>query len=84
MSAVAKPLLRQLNIIHISDLHFGDKHRFQSPVGPIEDRPPDDGSPKLSVKFREDLSQMELHGPIILCASGDFADRAAPSVFKYT
>ena len=82
MNTKGKPLFRQVNIIHISDLHFGKNHRFQSPMSAMKDRPSDDGYPKLSTKFSEDLSKQNLDGPVVLCASGDFAEFAALKEFE--
>lgn len=77
-----KPLLRQINLIHISDLHFGNNHQFQAPVTQMSDRPKDDGYPRLSEKLTEDLRAQNLEGPVLLCASGDFAERALLGEFE--
>lgn len=76
-----KPLLRQINIVHISDLHFGDQHQFQAPISQMEDRPSDDGYPSLSTKLSEDLKSLNIDGPVLFCASGDFAETAEPEEF---
>lgn len=47
----------------------------------MSDRPKDDGYPSLSEKLSEDLSNQSFDGPVLLCASGDFAERAEPEEF---
>jgi 3',5'-cyclic AMP phosphodiesterase CpdA len=57
---------RQLTIAHLSDLHFGAKHRFQPPIPPDGHPATAEGWPKLL-----DLLQRDWMG-------GTFADREAP------
>ena len=66
-------LVRQLHIIHLSDLHFGDDHRFNTPVmvdGDVQTRP---GYPTLFQKLMEDFAEPTPIENLILCITGDFA-----------
>ncbi|BDW88326.1 metallophosphoesterase family protein [Thalassospira tepidiphila] len=74
MNKKYKPLLRQINIVHVSDLHFGPNHRFQAEITPMADRPNDKGYPTLADSLTEDFKKLNLDGPVILCATGDFAE----------
>lgn len=64
---------RQLHIIHLSDLHFGDDHRFMAPApvsgGPVL-RP---GFPSLLMKLKEDFNAPAPIKNLIVCLTGDFA-----------
>jgi len=57
---------RQLTIVHLSDLHFGARHRFQPPIPP-------DGHPAIAKGWPKllDLLQRDWMG-------GTFADRGPP------
>src|SRR5215471_1424833 len=67
---------KQLHIIHLSDLHFGDDHRFMAPApvsGGATIRP---GYPSLVSKLQEDFKVPAPIEKLIICLTGDFASRA--------
>jgi 3',5'-cyclic AMP phosphodiesterase CpdA len=66
-------LTRQLHIIHISDLHFGDDHRFLTPPTVTGDKPNRPGFPTLLAKLREDFADPVSVDNLIVCLTGDFA-----------
>lgn len=82
---------RQVEIIHLSDLHFGKTHRFNPKIGP--DGRPLRGTSKISLveKLAEDLDvPPELASgekspppstPVVLCVTGDFAEVGAYEEF---
>jgi len=72
---------RQIVIIHLSDLHFGEKHRFNPPRTPSGDRPGRNGYPTAIEKLAEDLRQDEPGCPVILCLTGDFAESGRTTEF---
>ena len=71
---------RQLHIVHLSDLHFGDDHRFQSPAlvsgGPVT-RP---GFPSLLDKLKQDFAEPAPIKNLIVCLTGDFATNPANEI----
>lgn len=73
-------LVRQLHIIHLSDLHFGDDHRFNTPVMVGGDVPIRPGYPTLFEKLMEDFAKPSPIENLILCITGDFASN--PSNFN--
>ena len=52
--------MRQLQIIHLSDIHFGDNHIFNPESAPGGDIPPKDRYPTMYEKLREDLNYARL------------------------
>src|SRR4051794_6576557 len=66
-------LTRQLEIIHISDVHFGGQHRFNPPITPSGDMPSREGYPTLVQKLQEDLAGPDPGCPVIVCITGDLA-----------
>jgi Calcineurin-like phosphoesterase/prokaryotic YEATS domain len=66
-------LIRQVTIIHISDIHFGNQHRFLPELTPMKDRPAEIDYPSLAESFLSDLSQEASDSPLVICATGDFA-----------
>ena len=54
----------QLNVIHISDLHFGSHHVFNPEA-------PDPGHPSLAGSLITDIARRKIEGPVICCVSGD-------------
>ncbi len=75
-------LTRQLNIIHISDLHFGRSHVFKIPNSPSGDTPHDEGYPSLMEKLSEDLKLNDDDGKTIICLTGDFVDTSSVQEFQ--
>jgi hypothetical protein len=79
-----------LQIVHLSDLHFGSKHRFQAPPDASGKAPNDSGYPTLLDKLIEDLDALEKEyaelSPnrprIAICITGDFTERASFDEFK--
>lgn len=77
----ADHLTRQVVILHLSDLHFGDKHRFDPPKTPSGGRPPRTGYPTALEKLAEDLNHDDPKCPVIFCMTGDFAEEGKTSEF---
>jgi 3',5'-cyclic AMP phosphodiesterase CpdA len=83
---------RQVDIIHLSDLHFGEWHCFNPKTGP--DGTALKGSSKISLadKLAEDLAAPAESArgekapppstPVVLCATGDFAEGGAFEEFS--
>jgi 3',5'-cyclic AMP phosphodiesterase CpdA len=65
--------VRQLHVIHLSDLHFGEDHRFNIPTMVAGDRPSRPGYPTLFEKLTEDLVDPSPVEHLIFCITGDFA-----------
>jgi predicted phosphodiesterase len=79
--------LRQVEIIHLSDLHFGDNHVFDPEKTPSGDMPSTSGMPDLAAKLSEDVLRQGELAPWsgdrgILCVTGDFADNGSYSEFR--
>jgi 3',5'-cyclic AMP phosphodiesterase CpdA len=72
---------KQIQIIHLSDVHFGKDHRFDPPPTPGGDRPKRVGYPTLLEKLQEDLPPESFGCPTIVCITGDFCTTAAKSEF---
>ncbi|TFF20637.1 hypothetical protein E3C22_00155 [Jiella endophytica] len=49
---------QQLIIVHVSDMHFGEKHRFDPPPGDNGQRGPREGFPKLEESILKDLGSL--------------------------
>jgi hypothetical protein len=47
--------LQQVRIVHVSDTHFGARHRFQAPLPPDGERPPSRGFPSMADSILRDL-----------------------------
>jgi 3',5'-cyclic AMP phosphodiesterase CpdA len=70
----------QVCVIHLSDLHFGAKHVFtEKPVGPGR-LPP--GEPTLLGTILNDLKGEDPGCPVIVCITGDFAEKGDPTEFR--
>jgi predicted phosphodiesterase len=67
---------KQLHIIHLSDLHFGDDHRFLAPVPPSGGPAPHQGVPTLLSKLMEDFNDPPELENVIVCLTGDFVSEA--------
>ncbi len=67
-------LTKQLVVIHLSDLHFGKRHRFNPPPTTAGDIPVRDGYPTLLAKLAEDLDQPDPKCPALVCITGDLAE----------
>ncbi|MDN3205593.1 metallophosphoesterase family protein [Algoriphagus sediminis] len=67
-------ITRQVNIIHLSDLHFGDTHRFKIPASTDGDVPLEKDYPTLIEKLSLDLNEIDHNCPTIICLTGDFVD----------
>ncbi len=75
MNTQTRRLTRQLQIIHLSDLHFGDDHRFNVPPTISGDKPTRKGFPTLLEKLTEDLKSPDVKN-LLICITGDFAHTA--------
>jgi 3',5'-cyclic AMP phosphodiesterase CpdA len=77
------PETRQLNIIHLSDIHFGEHHRFSQlqPIGP--GKLPATGRPSLADTLLQDLRDVpDPKCPVIICITGDLAEKAISDEFR--
>jgi hypothetical protein len=72
---------RQLQIVHISDIHFGKDHRFDPPRTAAGDTPKRVGYPSLLQKLQEDLPTGDVGCPAIVCVTGDLATTAVKNEF---
>src|ERR1700721_1073175 len=75
-------LIRQLNIIHLSDLHFGSDHRFNVPPTIDGDTQTRKDYPTLLDKLGEDLLEPKDISNLIICITGDFAHTADYKEFQ--
>ncbi|MFL6207832.1 MAG: metallophosphoesterase family protein [Pyrinomonadaceae bacterium] len=75
-------LARQLEIIHLSDIHFGDDHRFIPPQTPDGDRGSSEGMPKLLEKLQEDFAEKDPDCQVIVCITGDITTTASYEEFE--
>ncbi|WLB55849.1 metallophosphoesterase family protein [Bradyrhizobium japonicum] len=76
------PETRQLTIVHLSDVHFGNKHLFmpKKAVGP--GRLPRQGHPELIDTLIKDLKGNDPGCPVIICITGDLAETGNPDEFR--
>ena len=65
--------VRQLAIIHLSDVHFGAKHRFEPSRTAAGDKPDERDYPSLLDKLQEDLAEEAPGCPVVVMISGDLA-----------
>jgi 3',5'-cyclic AMP phosphodiesterase CpdA len=65
--------IRQIVIVHLSDIHFGSTHTFNPPTSAAGDVPPERNYPTLLEKLREDLDQPDPGVPVIIAITGDMA-----------
>ncbi|MCG8508698.1 MAG: metallophosphoesterase, partial [Rhodospirillales bacterium] len=72
----------QIELVHISDVHFGDKHRFIPPQTPLGDRPEEAEFPSLLDKLKTDLDDIDPGCPVLICITGDIAERADVTEFQ--
>jgi predicted phosphodiesterase len=68
-----KPDIRQLAIVHLSDVHFGSEHTFNPPTAPGGDSPREPDFPTLVDKLRDDLAIEEARCPVLVAVTGDLA-----------
>lgn len=74
---------RQLAILHLSDIHFGEFHRFAAnqAIGP--GKLPQAGRGTLIESLRRDLAATpDPNCSVIVCITGDFAERATTEEFR--
>ena len=73
---------QSLRIIHLSDLHFGKKHRFGGETTATGDYVAGAGYPTLAESIRADLANVDHEIPQIVCLTGDFTETALPAQFR--
>jgi 3',5'-cyclic AMP phosphodiesterase CpdA len=78
---------QSLRIIHLSDVHFGEEHRFGGEKAPGGDFIP--GGPSLAESIRADLAKLkadkanaEPEPPQIVCLTGDLTQKALGGEFE--
>jgi hypothetical protein len=91
------PRLRQLEIIHVSDLHFGDNHQFDPDLSTTGDALSKKGIRCLADSMIADVSEqlefaidhdgdeedsLEEDVPLIACLTGDFAEKGKFEEFE--
>ena len=74
--------VRQLIIIHLSDIHFGGKHRFHPPRTPGGDVPDEREYPTLLEKLADDLTEEDPRCPVLFALTGDMAESGAYDEFE--
>ena len=74
--------VRQLLIIHLSDIHFGSKHKFAPPATAGGDVPEEREYPTLLEKLADDLAEEDPGCPVVLALTGDMAETGSYEEFK--
>jgi hypothetical protein len=74
--------IRQLIVVHLSDVHFGPKHRFAPPPATAGDVPEEREYPTLLEKLSEDLTGEDPNCPLLLAVTGDFVESGSYDEFK--
>lgn len=82
MKSTPPDLTRQIEIIHLSDIHFGSSHRFRTSKSASGDCPKDEGYPTLAEKLIEDLPNIKKGCPTIICITGDLVNSADVEEFN--
>jgi 3',5'-cyclic AMP phosphodiesterase CpdA len=74
--------IRQLVIIHLSDAHFGGKHRFKPRPAAGGDVPEEREYPTLLEKLVEDLTEEDPECPVLFALTGDLAESGSYGELK--
>jgi len=74
--------LSQVRIVHLSDLHFGQMHRFRPPRTPADDDPSGEGYPALSEILQKDWAGQTSSAPVVVAITGDVAQKATADEFS--
>ena len=74
--------VRQLTIVHLSDVHFGAKHRFEPARTSAGDQPNERNYPSLLDKLQEDLAEEAPGCPVVVVISGDLAQIGSYEEFE--
>jgi 3',5'-cyclic AMP phosphodiesterase CpdA len=89
MANPVKPIGGQsIRIIHLSDVHFGDKHKFGGEVGPKGESLTKGGYLTLAKSIVDDLEKLDRANsirdkpPQIVCLTGDLTEKASKEEFK--
>jgi 3',5'-cyclic AMP phosphodiesterase CpdA len=72
---------RQLLVVHLSDIHFGGKHRFMPQKTAGGDTPDEAAYPTLLEKLVEDLTGEDPGCPVLFALTGDMAETGAYDEF---
>ncbi len=75
-------LTKQLDIVHLSDLHFGPDHRFNPPPTAMGDTPSRKGFPTLLEKLVDSLADPTSIRNLIVCITGDLTTDATFPEYK--
>jgi 3',5'-cyclic AMP phosphodiesterase CpdA len=73
--------LRQVVIVHLSDLHFGEEHRFSAERTATGDRPAD-FLPTCLGSLLADLDREDPGCPVIICITGDLVETGSYDEFR--
>jgi 3',5'-cyclic AMP phosphodiesterase CpdA len=77
-------LTRQIHIVHLSDIHFGDRHTFNPELPASGGAVAVPGHPTVLQKLLEDLREPDPGCPVIVCITGDVATKASGEEFART
>lgn len=72
-------------IIHISDIHFGEKHIFNPPKTPGGETANESGYPTLFDSIKKDLAANNIEnndGSLYFCLTGDFVEKPTETNFS--
>lgn len=81
MTGPGSPMARHLQIVHLSDLHFGDHHRFRAAKAADGKVPREASAAELAELLATDLAGLDTDIPTIVCITGDLSNTADLSEF---
>jgi 3',5'-cyclic AMP phosphodiesterase CpdA len=73
--------LSQIRVVHLSDIHFGEKHRFRPPRTPSSDEPSRKGYPTLLESLQQDWKGQTSSAPVVVAITGDLVQTAHADEF---
>ena len=73
--------VRQLQIIHLSDLHFGTSHNFNPAIGPTGSPLPQAGTKQIAELLLPDLEHGVQNCPTLIAITGDVTTKHEESGF---
>lgn len=71
----------QVRVVHLSDIHFGRRHRFRAPLTPSGDESSREGYPTLLESLRKDWEGQKWGVPVVIAVTGDVAQDAKADEF---
>lgn len=73
---------KSLNLIHISDIHYGSGHVFTSHPGPDGRLLPTNGLPTFADLVCRQINQLKNDKDVLICITGDITSRADAEGFE--